>query len=83
MASGSAILCISDGKNDVSRLIAAHGVGVNIKSGDVENLAEAIIELVNDRKRLNAYKHNARATAMEYDIERVTQQYAFLFAELI
>lgn len=83
MASGSAIICISDGKNDVSRLIEDNHMGVNIGAGNMEGLAEAIAALVDDQQRLKDYKRNARNAAEKYDVEKITLRYKDFFAQLV
>ena len=83
MASGSAIICISDGKNDVSRLIEDNQIGVNIRPGNIEGLADAIAALVDDQQRLKKYKRKARNVAEEYDIEKIKLRYADFFAQLV
>lgn len=83
MASGSAILCISDGSNDVSRLVDKYQLGENVRPGNSANLAEAIIRLVDAPEQLKKCQHNARAVAEQYDVEHIVAQYTAFFSQVL
>lgn len=83
MASGAAILCISDGQNDVSRIIKENELGVNVFPGQTNELVDAIVTLAEDKQMLERYKHQARLTAEKYDIEKIKSMYTELFASLL
>lgn len=83
MASGSAILCISDGNNDVSRLVDEYQLGENVHPGNAADLAKAITNLVDTPTQLNKCQRNARAVAEQYDIECIVAQYTALFSQMM
>lgn len=83
MASGSAILCISDGSNDVSRMVDEYQLGENVRPGNAADLAQAITRLVDAPEQLNECQRNARNVAEQYDVERIVAQYTTFFSQLL
>lgn len=84
MASGSAIICISGGNNDVARMMSDRGIGISVKAGRAEELKAAVLKLADDEACLRECQKNARELAVaEYDVARVTEQYAALFCEVL
>lgn len=82
MASGSAIIAISAGNNDVAALTDA-GVGLNVRPGDPEAVAQAVLRLADDPAFLAQCQQKAAQTAKQYDIAAVTEQYAALFRRIL
>ncbi len=83
MAAGCAILGISEGDNDLKRVIERHACGINLSCSDPEGIAQAIEALRDDPVRLKRYQENARRAAEEvFDTAIVTDQYFKLIAEL-
>ncbi len=83
MASGSAIVCISGGNNDVAALMA-QGIGESVKAGSVEELKAAVLKLADDDAYLRACQQRARDLAVrDYDVGSVTEQYAALFHDVL
>ena len=84
MASGSAIVCISGGNNDVAHMMSDCGIGISVKTGSADELRAAVLKLADDEAYLRECQKNARELAVaEYDIARVTEQYAALFLEIL
>ncbi len=83
MASGSAILCISDGKNDVSALVEQYDLGRNLPSGDENALAKVIEEIADNPKRLEEYKQHSCEVSKQYDVGQIIPMYENLFKELL
>ena len=84
MASGSAIICISGGKNDVSKLMEDNEIGVHVKTSSVDELKAAVLKLADDEEFLERCKKNAVGLAVrDYDIKTVTEQYRRLFDSMI
>jgi glycosyltransferase involved in cell wall biosynthesis len=69
MAAGVVPIIISYSETDLTEMVTASGCGIWIKHGDDRSLAEAILSLHHDRKRLNDMKMKARRTA-EQDYSR-------------
>lgn len=83
MASGSAIICISGGQNDVARLME-QGIGESVQAGDAEALKAAVLKLAEDEAYLRSCQEKARELAVrDYDIHSVTDQYTTLFREVL
>lgn len=80
MASGSAIICVSGGNNDVAEFTEREGVGVNVKIGDVEGLKKTILQFAEDEVKLAECQKRARNLAVcEHSIDKITNSYAKLF----
>jgi len=83
MASGSAIVCISAGNNDVALLIEKEKLGANVLVNNVEELKRVIFKFVNDTQYLKECQKNARESAVcHYAMERVVDQYRNLFEDV-
>ena len=65
MASGSAILGISDGENDLKYNINSNKCGINIQNGDVVGFKNAI-EKLSQEPFLNECKKNSRKAAVDF-----------------
>jgi len=65
MASGTAIIGLSDGNDDLSELIEKWSCGVITPFGDAKALADAILEMYRHRDLLARYKYNALKGAVE------------------
>lgn len=60
MAAGSAIIGICNEHNDLYEMLIKSGAGLVISSGASNDLANAILELKNDKAQLNKLRYNAR-----------------------
>jgi len=76
MAAGCAILGLSEGDNDLKRVIERYECGVNLSCSDSAGIANAIRALKDDPERLKRYQRNARRAAEEvFDTAIVTDQH--------
>ena len=66
MASGCAILSISDGYNDLKYIVEKTNCGFNIENGNVEQFVSSILKFKNDSLFLHACKENSRKACLEY-----------------
>ena len=66
MASGCAILGISDGRNDLKSTVEGHGCGINIENGDVDGFVSAILKFKNEKDFLRKCKENSRKASFEH-----------------
>jgi colanic acid biosynthesis glycosyl transferase WcaI len=83
MAAGCAILGLSEGDNDLKRLIDRYDCGVNLSCSDSDGIAAAIQRLRHDPETLSRYQRNARRAAEEvFDTHIVTEQHFALLREL-
>ena len=83
MAAGCAILGLSEGDNDLKRVIERYDCGVNLSCGDSEGIAQAIKALRDDPETLARYQRNARRAAEEvFDAQIVTDQHFALLRDL-
>lgn len=84
MAAGCAILGLSEGDNDLKRVIERYECGINLSCSDSTGIARAIEALRADPERLARYKANARRAAEEvFDTHIVTDQHFTLLRNLI
>lgn len=84
MASGSAIICLSAGNNDVAKMIESNGVGVNVLPGDVEELKRVIHMYVDDKQLLyDSQKKSYELAYSDYDKETIVNQYYQFFSLLL
>ena len=60
LAAGSAIIGICDKRNDLYEMLIKSEAGFVVSSGASMNLADAIMNIKNDKDRLSKYKANAR-----------------------
>jgi glycosyltransferase involved in cell wall biosynthesis len=83
MAAGCASLGLSEGDNDLKRLIDRYDCGVNLSCSDSDGIAAAIQRLRHDPETLSRYQRNARRAAEEvFDTHIVTEQHFALLREL-
>jgi len=64
MASGSAVIGICQGRNDLALSLSMGDSGFTVLPGDYERLAESILYLVDNPNKLQDFKHNARASSV-------------------
>lgn len=83
MASGSAILCISDGQNDITSLINQYELGQNVPAGNAELLAQTIKEMTDNQERLEKYRKHSRETSKQFDVKQIIAMYEKLFEKLL
>jgi colanic acid biosynthesis glycosyl transferase WcaI len=83
MAAGCAILGLSEGDNDLKRVIERYDCGVNLSCTDADGIAAAIQHLRDDPETLARYQRNARRAAEEvFDTRIVTEQHFALLRDL-
>ncbi|MGB0588284.1 MAG: glycosyltransferase family 4 protein [Myxococcota bacterium] len=83
MAAGCAILGLSEGDNDLKRVIERYDCGVNLSCSDSDGIAKAIQGLRDDPETLARYQRNARRAAEEvFDTHIVTAQHFELLRAL-
>jgi len=75
MASGSALLCISSGNNELKTIIKKHQCGLSVESGDVEGLVSAIKRFSEDSTFLKNCKSNARKAVKIYYTKKNIEKY--------
>lgn len=75
MAAGLASLVVSGTETDLSRLLVKNHCGIFLRSGDIEGMKQAILQLAENPELLKKYKESARTTAEKYFSRRNTQQY--------
>ena len=84
MASGSAVIVISGGNNDVSAMVEEQKLGISVPVGNTDALKDAVLTLAQDSMLLKKYRKNARQTSVEkYSVKNITEQYMKLFGEII
>lgn len=84
MAAGCAILALSEGDNDLKRVVETYECGVNLSCTDVAGIAATIERLRAEPETLERYQRNARKAAEEvFDIEIVTAQHFELLRDLV
>ena len=66
LATGCAILGISDGNNDLKHTIEEQNCGINIENDDVKGFIDAIMKFKNDKPFLIKCKENSRKAALEH-----------------
>ena len=66
MASGCAILSISDGNNDLKYIVEKTNCGINIENGNVDQFVASIIKFKNDSLFLHDCKENSRKACLKY-----------------
>ena len=83
MSSGSAIICISGGNNDVAHMVEQDSVGIQVQSGNAEKLKDAVVRFADDEEFLANCQKKARELAIcQYSIDIVGKQYTTLFKEV-
>lgn len=75
MASGSALLCISSGNNELKNIIEKHQCGISIEPGDVNGFISVIKRFYEDTVFLKNCKENARVAAETYYTKRNIEKY--------
>lgn len=84
MSSGSAIICISGGNNDVAQLVQKESLGENVLTNNIDMLKTAVLKFVNDEDYLMKCQKNSREIAIrDYAIDVVKNQYDVLFEEIL
>ena len=84
MAAGCAILGVSEGDNDLKRVIEAYECGVSLTCDDSAGIAAAIRRFKEDPAYLKRLQANARKAAEEvFDTKVVNQQYMELLTPLV
>lgn len=63
MASGSALLCICSGNNELKNIVEKHKCGILVEPGDVKGFVSAVKRFYEDTVFLKNCKKNARKTA--------------------
>ena len=71
MASGSAVIGICEGKNDLAQSLSKGNFGFTVPPGECKRLTARILSLVNDSSKLKNFKDNARSTCVSYYSRKV------------
>ena len=74
MASGSAVIGICEGKNDLVNSLAKGDFGFIVPPGEHKRLTAAILSLANNRKKLKNAKKNARQTCIAHFSRQVCME---------
>jgi len=83
MAAGCAILGISSGENDLTRLITKYDCGVSVGCSEIEGVKDALLRFHKDREFLDSCKRNSRKAAEEVFSKRVcTKRYLEILGDL-
>jgi len=84
MAAGRPLLFVGDHRSDIAKLIVANNCGAVIASGDVERLAEIIVNWSTDRSISEEFGRAARALFEgRFDQPRAVNQYLETFAKCV
>ncbi len=75
MAAGSALLGICDQSSEIAQMINKYDCGFFVKPGDVDSMVSNILNLFNDKAKLEYYKTNSRRAAEQYHSRRNTDCY--------
>ncbi|HBY56700.1 MAG TPA: hypothetical protein DEG96_02375 [Candidatus Atribacteria bacterium] len=75
MASGSALLCISSGNNELKTIIEQHKCGILVEPGDVNGFISAIKRFYQDPVFLKSCKENARKAVESYYTKKNIEKY--------
>lgn len=74
MASGCAVLGVSQLPSDIDYYLREFECGVNVAPGDAQSLARVVTEMANDPDRLTRYRANARRAAETFFSRKVNSQ---------
>ena len=66
MSAGSALLVISENDNELTHTVIASGCGLQVKTNQPGALAEAILDLADNKRRLKNMKSASRMYCLEY-----------------
>jgi len=84
MAAGCAILALSEGDNDLKRVVETHDCGITLSCSDSAGVVAAIQSLREDPETLTRYQRNARRAAEQvFDTAIVTAQHFELLKALV
>ncbi len=75
MAAGSVLLGICDQNSEVAQIINRHNCGFVVSPGDKDSMVKNILNLLNDKVKLENYKTNSRKAAEEYYSRNNTLHY--------
>ena len=75
MASGSALLCICSGNNELKTIIKKHQCGILVEPGDVKGLVSAIKRFYEDPVFVKSCKRNARNAVEIYYTKNNIEKY--------
>jgi glycosyltransferase involved in cell wall biosynthesis len=75
MAAGSALLGICDQNSEVAQIINRHNCGFVVSPGDKDSMAKNILNLFNDKVKLENYKTDSREAAEKYYSRENTRRY--------
>lgn len=66
MAAGSAVIGICQGRNDLAESLSKGDSGLTVLPGEYKKLAESILYLADNPKKLQNFKDNARASSIAH-----------------
>jgi glycosyltransferase involved in cell wall biosynthesis len=80
MSAGLAILGITDGENDIKKMIEEYKVGINVSNDSAEQLKKAVLKFKEDKAFTAGCAKNARQTALaKFSEEVVINEYKQVF----
>lgn len=83
MASGSALLCICSGDNELQAIVHEYECGLIVEPGNVEGLIKAIQTFIHNKEFLRQCQKNARKAAETcFDKNSSIEKYRQLFIEI-
>jgi glycosyltransferase involved in cell wall biosynthesis len=75
MAAGSALIGLCDKNSEVARIIGRHQCGVVVNPGDIDAMTAAILDLLDDKAKLNQFRANSRDAAEKFHSRKNTNLY--------
>jgi glycosyltransferase involved in cell wall biosynthesis len=75
MAAGAASLGICNKNSEVAQIINRHNCGLVVSPGDKDSMVKNILNLLNDKVKLENYKTSSRKAAEEYYSRKNTRHY--------
>lgn len=84
MASGSAILSISNSNNDLADIVSNSSCGINIINEDIEGFKNAILKFYNNKEFLKTCQANSRDLSLKsYSSDIIIPQYIAILNDAI
>lgn len=83
MAAGVPVIAVMSSQSEIARMLTEEGCGIVVEPGNAERLAEAILNLYNDRQKLALMGKNARrAIDNKYNLHSAAEAYYELIQDL-
>jgi glycosyltransferase involved in cell wall biosynthesis len=75
MAAGAALVGLCNNNSEVARIISRHQCGIVVAPGDINALIGGIMDLLDDKSKLDGYRANSRSAAERFYSRKNTSQY--------